>query len=171
MKTLDVGCGMSKIQGAVGMDSNPLVNPDVLHDIERFPYPFADGEFDSVHCGQVLEHTRDIIPIMKELHRIGKSGALLYISVPHFSGKTAFMDPSHRSFFAWNTFSYFTKDYFYADARFEIVERHITFSKFFSLLGISFLANRLPRFYEDYLQGVFPARNMLITLKIIKPES
>jgi len=168
MKTLDVGCGMSKLPDAVGMDNNPLVNPDVLHDVEQTPYPFADNEFDRIHCGQVLEHTRDIIPIMKELHRVGKHGALLMISAPHFSGKTAFMDPSHRSFFGWNTFSYFTKDYFHTGARYEIVDRQITFSKLHGLLGIAFLANRFPRFYEDYLHGIFPARNMLVTLRIIK---
>jgi len=168
MKTLDVGCGMSKLPGAVGMDNNPLVNPDVLHDLETIPYPFPDNEFDAIHCGQVLEHTRDIIPIMKELHRIGKPGVVVSISVPHFSGKTAFMDPSHRSFFGWPSFTYFTKDYFYTGARYEIVNQELTFSKLFIYTGIAFVANKLPRFYEDYLKGFFPARNLCVAMKIIK---
>lgn len=169
MKILDVGCGLSKMKDAVGMDVNPLVNPDVLHDLEVIPYPFSDSEFDLIHCSQVLEHTRDIIPIMKEFHRIGKPGAMLHIAVPHFSGKTAFMDPSHRCFFAWPSFTYFTKDYFYTDARYEMIEQHLTFSKLFVYTGICFLANKLPRFYEDYLQGIFPARNLITVLKVIKP--
>jgi len=169
MKLLDVGCGHNKIEGALGMDNNPLCNPDVLHDLENIPYPFPDNEFDQIHCGQVLEHTTNIIPVMRELHRIGKPGATVIISVPHFSGKTAFMDPSHKSFFAWFTFKYFTRDYFYTGAKYEIVNQYLTFSKFFHLIGIAFFANKSPRFYEDFLKGIFPARNLCVTLKIIKP--
>lgn len=169
MKILDVGCGHSKLPNAVSMDNDPAVNPDVLHDMEVIPYPFADNEFDVVHCGQVLEHLKDIIPVMKELHRIGKPGGSVVISVPHFSGKTAFMDPSHKSFFAWPTFSYFTTNYFYTGARFEIMSQKLTFSKIFNYTGIAYLANKFPRFYEDYLHGRFPARNLCVSLKIIKP--
>lgn len=169
MKILDVGCGHGKIPGAVGIDNNPLCNPDVLHDLENIPYPFDDNEFDMIHCSQSLEHLRDIIPIMKELHRIGRPGAELIVISPHFSGKTAFMDPSHRTFFAWNTLTYFTKDYFYEGARFEIVKQHLSFSKLFRLIGIEWIANRAPRFYEDYMKGVFPARNIEATLKVLKP--
>lgn len=168
MKILDVGCGLSKIEGAVGLDNNPMVEPDVLHDIEVIPYPFNDNEFDIIHCSQVLEHTRDIIPIMKELHRIGKPGSILQICVPHFSGKTAYMDPSHRCFFAWLSFTYFTRDYFYTGARYRMVSQRITFSRLFRILGIQFLANKLPRFYEDYMHGLFPARNIESKLEVIK---
>ena len=165
---LDVGCGYSKMPGAVCLDNNPLVHPDVLHNIESIPYPFDDNSFDLIHCGQILEHTSDIIPIMKELHRIAKPGGHLAITVPHFSGKTAFMDPSHKTFFAWNTFCYFTTDYFYTGARYEIIEQRLTFSRLFRIFGIAFLANRFPRFYEDYLKGVFPARNLCVTMQILK---
>lgn len=169
MKALDLGCS-SKVPGSTGMDGNPLARPDVLHDIEHPPYPFPDSEFDVIHCGQVLEHISDIVPVMKELHRVGKPGALVSITVPHFSGKTAYMDPSHKSFFAWATFIYFTKDHFYTDARFELVSRTLTFSKMFRWMGVALLANIFPRFYEDYLHGIFPARNICATLRIVKPD-
>ena len=168
MKTLDVGCGLSRLENAVCMDNNPLVNPDVLHDLEVFPYPFPENEFDYIHCSHVLEHLADVIPVMKEFHRIAKPGGLVHISVPHFSGKTAYMDPSHKKFFAWNSFTYFTKDYFYTGAQYEIVKQSLTFSKLIAAIGIGFMANKFPRFYEDYLHGIFPARNLLATLKVIK---
>jgi hypothetical protein len=53
-------------------------------------------------------------------------------------------------------------------ARFEIVTQRLTFSKLFIYSGIAFFANKFPRFYEDYLKGFFPARNIEAGLRIIK---
>ena len=43
MKVLDVGCGVNKTEGAVGLDSNPRTAADVIHDLGELPYPFADN--------------------------------------------------------------------------------------------------------------------------------
>ena len=46
MKILDVGCGIHKYPGAIGVDRNPASRADVICDLDHFPYPFADSSFD-----------------------------------------------------------------------------------------------------------------------------
>ena len=45
-RTLDVGCGINKYPGSIGIDRNPHTRADVLCDLDHFPYPFRDGSFD-----------------------------------------------------------------------------------------------------------------------------
>ena len=37
---LDIGCGLRKVEGSVGMDKFKLKGVDVVHDMEKIPYPF-----------------------------------------------------------------------------------------------------------------------------------
>ena len=45
MMILDVGCGIRKQPGAIGIDRNPASRADVLADLDHSPYPFADSSF------------------------------------------------------------------------------------------------------------------------------
>src|SRR5689334_21178817 len=63
MKILDIGCGKHNTPGAVGMDSNPRSDADVLHDLDVVPYPFPDDEFDLVVGNQVIEHVTDVLAV------------------------------------------------------------------------------------------------------------
>ena len=54
VRILDIGCGSSKVQGAVGVDFNPSLDADVVHDLNKFPYPFQHQEFDEVHVKDTL---------------------------------------------------------------------------------------------------------------------
>jgi predicted SAM-dependent methyltransferase len=61
MKILDVGCGNNKYKGnkgdiVIGIDKVKLKGVDVVHDIEKTPWPFKTNEFDCVICSHVLEH-------------------------------------------------------------------------------------------------------------------
>src|SRR5215831_67169 len=40
----------------VTLDINPDHKPNVLHDLENLPLPFADDHFDEIHAYEVLEH-------------------------------------------------------------------------------------------------------------------
>jgi hypothetical protein len=53
---LDIGCGASKQKGFVGMDIRPLPGVDVVHDLERFPWPFPDQSVSFAMSSHVLEH-------------------------------------------------------------------------------------------------------------------
>ena len=99
MKILHLGCGIKKVEGAVGVDIHPDTKADIIHDLNKFPYPFNDSEFNMIICDSVLEHLVDIVKVMEEIHRIAKADALVKIVVPHFSSDDSFADLTHKHFF------------------------------------------------------------------------
>jgi SAM-dependent methyltransferase len=94
LKKLNLGCGKFKKEGYVNLDCYEDLDPDVVHDLNKFPYPFGDNEFDLIEADHVLEHLDDGFRAMKEMHRILKDGGTLVIKVPHFS--RGFMHPAHK---------------------------------------------------------------------------
>lgn len=85
MKKLNLGCGRYPKDGFVNVDVDPASKADVLHDLERIPYPFSSGEFNRVDMDHVLEHLGDVRAVMAEVHRLLEPGGELHLSVPHFS--------------------------------------------------------------------------------------
>ncbi|MFQ5540600.1 MAG: methyltransferase domain-containing protein [Candidatus Binatia bacterium] len=172
MKILDLGCGNRKHPGAIGIDLSPKSQADIIHDLDRFPYPFPEDEFDVVICDSILEHLNDIILVMREVHRITKAQGRIKVRVPYFSSVDAFADPTHRHFFTYHSFEYFTEvgEYsFYTDFTFRILRRKIHFGRRGNILpGLSFLANRFPDFYERALAYLFPAQTIEFELEVVK---
>ena len=74
MRILDVGCGINKLPGAIGIDRNASTRADVLCDLDRLPYPFRDASFDKLHASHVIEHVSDVIKTMEEFHRLLRPG-------------------------------------------------------------------------------------------------
>jgi len=96
--------------------------PDVVHDLNETPWPFPDSSFQTVYVYDVIEHLENVVQIMEEIHRISRSGARVHITVPHFSCANAFTDPTHRHYFGYSSFDYFTEGHglcFYNYARFQ----------------------------------------------------
>ena len=56
LKSLDIGCGRFKFPGSVGLDIVPLEGVDVVHDLDKFPYPFPSDTFDYIRLSHVVEH-------------------------------------------------------------------------------------------------------------------
>jgi SAM-dependent methyltransferase len=96
-KKLNLGSGKFKKEGFVNVDNVPGFNPDVLHDLEVFPYPFQDDTFELVEADHVLEHLERPLHVIRELHRVSKSGGVIHIRVPHFS--RGFTHPEHKCAF------------------------------------------------------------------------
>src|SRR5215469_9469594 len=82
---LSFGAGEGKQSGYISVDRQPLTNPDIAHDLNAFPYPFADSSVDEVRAFHVIEHLDRPFEAMREIHRILKPGGLLHLKVPHFS--------------------------------------------------------------------------------------
>jgi SAM-dependent methyltransferase len=93
-RVLDIGCGRNKHPGSVGLDHMPLPGVDVVASLEQV-LPFNDGEFDAVFANQVLEHVRDMVGLMAEIHRILRPGGILLAHVPYFRSSWAHIDPTH----------------------------------------------------------------------------
>ena len=96
---LDLGAGINKYPGAISVDSNPVTEPDVLHNLNELPYPFKTSSIDEVRMDNVLEHVDDVVAVLTEIYRISKSNAVIIIAVPYFRARWAFIDPTHKHFF------------------------------------------------------------------------
>jgi hypothetical protein len=53
-KILDLGCGKKKRYGTIGVDWSDRYNADIIHDLNKFPYPFKKNSID--HIDNCLEH-------------------------------------------------------------------------------------------------------------------
>ena len=171
-RVLDVGAGRDRsAPGAVTVDRVAATNPDVVHDLDRYPWPFETDSFDTIVCKDVIEHLADVVRAMEEFHRIGRPGARLHIMTPHFSCANSFTDPTHRHHLGYFSFDYFTGGNqwgFYTAARFRMAGRRLRFYGRYKNLHVSWLANRFPRFYEEHLVWIFPAWYLWFELEIVK---
>lgn len=95
----NMGCGYNKIQGCVNVDASPVCSPDIIFDLETLPWPWKTSVADSVIFNHSLEHmgqdSRVFLGIMKELYRICKDGAEIFITVPHPRHDHFLGDPTH----------------------------------------------------------------------------
>tara|TARA_R100000656_G_C3905045_1_gene119617 strand:- start:49 stop:645 length:597 start_codon:yes stop_codon:yes gene_type:complete len=99
MLNLNLGSGSKRIEGFINLDKFDTFNPDIVHDLEIFPYPFKDSSVDKIILSHVMEHigqTPDIFnSIMRELYRICKNQAIMDIAVPHPRHDDFLADPTH----------------------------------------------------------------------------
>lgn len=179
MKKLNLGCGQYAKQGYVNLDIVHLQGVDIVHNLNNYPYPFNDNEFDEVLCHHVLEHLDDIVKPLEEIWRITRNGARIIIEVPIFPGIGAIVDPTHKSFYTFGTFDYFTiKKLFdhYTRAEFKIIQRNIIFSCTLPLLKwLNNLVNKivnshikLQKTYFWNFSYLFPASSLNVELETVK---
>lgn len=155
MKILDIGCGNKKIEGSIGIDKEKNENVDVVHDLNKFPYPLKNNEFDVIHASHIMEHLNDTVKVMEELYRILKPNGKLIIKVPCFAGSGAWGNPTHAKAFTIFSFDYFNKswkkygsDAFNTKCNFKIVKRE--FRYFGSLAHHNILLNAFGRIIDFF---------------------
>lgn len=168
MRVLDVGCGYNKFPDSIGIDRSPESKADVICDLDRIFWPFKDNSFDLIICKHILEHLNDLVKTMEELHRISKPKAKIIIEVPHFSHPDAFRDPTHRHYFTYYSFDYFTDNPLYpkyTKIRFKILKKELKATS-----GINrFIARRIrPHRYEERYARIFPSYGLYLELEVIK---
>jgi glycosyltransferase involved in cell wall biosynthesis/SAM-dependent methyltransferase len=57
-----------------------------LFDAEKDPFPYPDGHFSTVLCGELIEHlTEDPMHLMSEINRVLKPGGHLVLTTPNIS--------------------------------------------------------------------------------------
>lgn len=93
-RKLNLGCGQFPLAGFLNVDISARTPADVLCDLDRFPYPFADERFEEIRAHHVLEHLRDPFRAMAEWRRLLRPGGTLLVKVPHFS--RGFTHPDHK---------------------------------------------------------------------------
>jgi SAM-dependent methyltransferase len=113
-RELLIGCGHSRVkrihfydigehfENLTTLDTDARANPDVVHDLDVLPYPFADSSFDEIHAYEVLEHCgsqgdwRFFFAQWQEFHRILKPGGYFVGSCPMWDSPWAWGDPGHK---------------------------------------------------------------------------
>lgn len=164
LKKLDLGCGGKKREGAIGVDYSDRYGADVVHDLNNFPYPFPDNEFDEVYLDNVLEHLDEPISVLEEVHRVVKIGGKVKVIAPYFRSLWAFIDPTHKHYFTVNSLAYFDprhaicNRYQYTSARFYVdnIVFNETLTMRWSKRIVQKFANRYPHHYELYFSHLYP---------------
>jgi SAM-dependent methyltransferase len=180
-RVLDIGCGTNKVAGAIGMDVNPRTTADVIHDLDDLPYPFADDQFDEVIGRHVIEHVREPMAVMCELHRITRNGGIVKLVAPHWTNPDFATDLTHRNHLNSYSFRNLTDDRavfpFYTDVRFRQLKTRVTLLNLWKLTGLELLINldhRLPslrfirKFWEQYLNAVIRGKEIHFELEVVK---
>ena len=105
VRKLNVGCGLDLKKDFLNIDILPPY--DMKVDLSRKPYPFNDDSFDYIYMDNVLEHIKDPILCLEELHRICSPKGTIKIIVPFYNSPNAYRDMTHCNFFNLDSFNDF----------------------------------------------------------------
>lgn len=173
MKILDLGCGRDRVKDAVTLDINNDFKPDVVHDLNKFPYPFEDKSFNKIYLNNILFHLEDIFKVLGELHRILDTNGEIIVTSAYFRSPYAFYYPNPKNLFTVKTFDFFDPDNFffktykYTRTKFKLkkIIFNENFKNGFIKNLIKFFANRFPNYYENNISHIFPLDEIKYYLK------
>ena len=103
---VDVGGGLNPRPGYLTMDIRSTA--DYVCDLNG-DWPLPDNSVGVLNASHVLEHLKDPIHSMREIHRVLHHGGWAFIDVPSTDGRGAWMDPTHVSYWNQNSFFYYTR--------------------------------------------------------------
>lgn len=107
LRIIDIGCGgVKQYSPAIGIDSLYPSQADLIADLER-GLPIADNRVDHLFAVHVLEHIRELVVLMNEIHRVLKPSGVLHVLAPHWQHPNAVADPTHVRLLTIDTFKYF----------------------------------------------------------------
>jgi SAM-dependent methyltransferase len=117
---LNLGCGSLHLDGWVNVDNNPACLPDVVCDLNVFPYPFLANHFQEVVLDHVIEHLDDPLAVLQEVYRVCRDGALVTVKAPHFSCN--WIHPRHKSAISTKLFDFLDSgsDESYGQVKFKV---------------------------------------------------
>lgn len=163
---LHLGCGNDKREGYVNCDISSDVKPDKIVDLEK-KLPFKDNSVDEIITSHTLEHVRNLIPLLNELHRICKKGARIKIRVPYFAHESAFSMMDHVRFFSWTTFDFLDKDHPCHWQR-GVPYFKVVYKKMIWRPNLFSFFNRIPKIYQNFLCWMIPAKELYVELETMK---
>ena len=158
---LNLGCGNDIREGYLNIDFERFKGIDKIIDLDKIPYPFKNDQFQEIVINNVLEHLENPYAVLKEIHRISRSRAVIKIMVPHFSSSNSWGDIQHKRGFNLETFT--NKN---VTSMFKVIKNEVTFSKFRLIAKALYKLNH--SFYEKHLAYIFPANDLYVELKVLK---
>jgi|SRR5215813_1697070 len=95
---LDLGCGTKKKKDFVGIDKIAFEGVDIVTDLGKEPWPFADGSVAEAHTCHFVEHLDRIerVFFVNELYRVLEKGGKCELVVPNWCSSRAYGDPTHQ---------------------------------------------------------------------------
>jgi glycosyltransferase involved in cell wall biosynthesis len=102
---VDIGGGISPRKNYITID---LENADIIANLDE-GIPLEDNSIGVLNASHIIEHLKDPIFTMKEIHRVLAHGGWAFIEVPSTEGNGAWCDPTHVSFWNEDSFPYYTK--------------------------------------------------------------
>jgi len=170
---LNFGSGIERIKGFMNIDVSKDVMPDVIWDMDEYPYPFEDNSADMILCCHTLEHLSYVDKTLKEFARILKVGGILHIKVPHYSSATAVCgNPQHKRQFSLG-FRHFIEMEGFKTVFYRLVwgrpQSNVNYPiKWFPMKVFGFLASLHPQLCERfwcYLVGGFEEMELIMQKK------
>lgn len=113
---LNLGCGRDMREGWINIDHPSVESLLPTHGTEfvacdldqpSLVLPFEDNTFSVIDAIHILEHVRNLLPLIQELHRIAKIDAKFQCAVPYGGSDDAWEDPTHVRAFFLNSWIYF----------------------------------------------------------------
>jgi len=101
---VDMGGGINRKPGYLVIDQE---DGDINCDLNQ-GIPLPDNSVGVLNASHVIEHLKDPIKTMREIHRVLAHGGWAFIEVPSTDGRGAFQDPTHVSYWNENSFLYYT---------------------------------------------------------------
>lgn len=183
---IDIGSGPRPRPGFYALDQLELDGIDIVADLNEPLDQLPDNCAEHIFSSHTLEHVEKLLPLLAEIHRIAKPGAVIEIIVPHFSNPYYYSDPTHVRFFGLYTMNYFVDTEkqpkawrvptFYSKTRFDMEQVKIAFYRFnlWDRLTVPLLrafVNSSPgtqNFYERRLSWLFPAAEIRYRMRACK---
>ena len=143
---IHLGAGRDILTGYINHDLVALLGIDVVHNLNHYPWPWADSSVEEIRVFNVLEHLDDFMKAMEEISRILAPGGHCHISVPYWNSWCVPADPTHKRGFHEITFRFFDPESiycqerpYYTNARFKVITEQFIlapFGPYFALPGV-----------------------------------
>ncbi|XGC81921.1 hypothetical protein ACES2L_05425 [Bdellovibrio bacteriovorus] len=115
-KKLNLGCGRFPLEGWINLDLRKGPGIDVEFDLDSCSersLPFENSSISEFKMEHVLEHIKNTLPLMQELHRVAIPEAPLTLRLPYGTSDDAWEDPTHVRPYYLGSFGYFSQPYYW----------------------------------------------------------
>lgn len=125
---LDIGGGHAPAPGHINIDIVPeadivwdlnkglpklapkLEDKEIREKVRNYISSEVIANVEGIRCHQVLEHLKNIIPLLNDCYKVMKEGTVMEISTPLAGTTQAYQDPTHIRCYVPETFLYFQEN-------------------------------------------------------------
>jgi len=103
---LNIGAGITRIEGAVNIDISPKADVSLTLGVD--PLPFDNDSVDIIYSDHTIEHVENYLYLISEINRVLKKGGCLLLGVPYVTlTKYHLVNPYHIHNFNEYSFDFF----------------------------------------------------------------